>query len=71
MTDNLDLQIRRQRLRLTQDDIVDHLKLKRRAAVSEFEHGKFSAMGRLDLQILQNEYEPLLDRIEAQRDAAA
>lgn len=40
MSDNLDLQIRRKRLRLTQRDVAECLGLKRLGDVSEFELGR-------------------------------
>lgn len=68
MTDNLDLQARRRRLRLNQRDIAERLGLARAAYVSEFETGLRASfpngLGRAD-------YERVLDQIETQRGAAA
>ena len=68
MTDNLDLQTRRRRLRLNQWDIARELGLGRAAYVSELETGKRvsfpNGLGRAD-------YERVLDQIEAQRATAA
>jgi hypothetical protein len=70
MPDNLDLQIRRRRLRLNQWDIAREFKLNRAAYISEFENGKerkeIYPNGMDDAQ-LRVAYERYLDQIEAQR----
>lgn len=74
MTDNLDLQTRRRRLRLNQWDIARELGLSRPAYVSEFETGKerktLYPNGMDDAQF-RSAYERILDEIETQRGVAA
>lgn len=66
--DNLDLQMRRKRLRVLQHEVAERLGLARDADVSEFELGKRATLphgkGRAD-------YERVLDQLEAERTSAA
>lgn len=74
MSDNLDLQTRRRRLRLNQWDIASALGLGRAAYVSEFETGKerktLYPNGMDDTQF-RRAYERVLDQLEAERSTAA